>query len=250
MRTIKMRTIRLSVFTSVLLILTGFNMRAQDASEILQKLDKVLYSAKDQQNNITIILIDKSGDESKREAAVIQKGNDKRLFRFTSPASQAGIAFLSLPKDVMYLYMPAYGKERRIASHVKNQKFAGTDFSYDDMEAKLFSQKYDAEIIEQDNEAYTLKLVPKPGTKTDISKQVMKINKQDFYPITAEYYDRGGKKFKEATYQYEKVGNYWSSKEILMKDLKRNHSTKMIVSDVIYDQGLSDDEFSVRRLKQ
>ena len=158
--------------------------------------------------------------------------------------------FLSLPNDVMYIYMPAYAKERRIASHVKNQKFAGTDFSYDDMEAKFLSLKYDPELIDQDDETYTLKLIPKPGLKTDYSKQLLKVNKQDFYPVTAEYFDKGGNKIKEATYQYEKVGNYWSSKEIYMKDLKKNHSTKMIVSDVIFDQGLSDDEFTVRKLKQ
>ena len=247
-----MKTLKLTVLACALVIMTGTinYVNAQDANEILQKLDEVLYSAKDQQNKVTIILIDKSGDESKREADVIQKGDDMRLFRFTSPASQSGIAFLSLPKDVMYIYMPAFGKERRIASHVKNQKFAGTDFSYDDMEAKLLSSKYDPELIDQDNETFTLKLVPKPGLKTDYSKQVMKINNQDFYPVTAEYYDKGGNKFKEATYQYEKVGNYWSAKEILMKDLKKNHATKMIVSDVIFDQGLSDDEFTVRKLKQ
>ena len=247
-----MKTLKLSILVCALLIMTGTtnHVNAQDANEMLQKLDEVLYSAKDQQNKITIILIDKKGNESKREADVIQKGNDMRLFRFTSPASQEGIAFLSLPKDVMYIYMPAFGKERRIASHVKNQKFAGTDFSYDDMEAKLYSSKYDPEIVGQDDETYTLKLVPKPGTKTDISKQVLKINNKDFYPVSGEYYDKGGNKFKEATYQYEKVGNYWSSKEIYMKDLKKNHSTKMIVSDVIFDQGLSDDEFTVRKLKQ
>ena len=247
-----MKTLKLSVLACAFLMLTGSinYVKAQNANEILQNVDKVLYSAKDQQNKVTIILIDKDGDESTSGADVIQKGNDMRLFRFTSPASQAGIAFLSLQKDVMYIYMPAFGKERRIASHVKNQKFAGTDFSYDDMEAKLFSLKFDPELIAQDDETYTLKLIPKPGLKTDYSKQVMIINKQNFYPEFTEYYDKGNKKSKEATYQFEKVGNYWNTKEIMMKDVKRNHATKMIVSDVVYDQGLSDDEFTVRKLKQ
>jgi outer membrane lipoprotein-sorting protein len=246
-----MKKLLISGLISAIVLFTGlFNVSAQNAIEILQKVDEVLYSAKDQQNKVYIILIDKSGNESKREADVIQKGNDMRLFRFTVPSSQAGIAFLSLPNDIMYLYLPAFGKERRIASHVKNQNFAGTDFSYDDMEAKLFSSKYDPEIIDQNNETYTLKLTPKPGLQTDYIKQLMKVNKQNFYPLANEYYDKGGNKAKEAIYTFEKIGNYWSSKEILMKDLKKNHSTKMIISDVTYDQGLSDDEFTVRKLKQ
>jgi outer membrane lipoprotein-sorting protein len=246
-----MKKLQISGLVSAIVLFTVLvNTSAQNANEVLQKVDEVLYSAKDQQNKVSIILIDKNGKESKREADVIQKGNDMRLFRFTVPSSQAGIEFLSLPNDIMYLYLPAFGKERRIASHVKNQNFAGTDFSYDDMEAKLFSSKYDPEIIDQNSETYTLKLTPKPGLKTDYIKQLMKVNKQNFYPVTNEYYDKGGNKAKEAIYTFEKIGNYWSSKEILMKDLKKNHSTKMIVSDVTYDQGLSDDEFTVRKLKQ
>lgn len=42
-----MRTIKLSVFLSVLFFLTGFNVKVQDANEILQKLDEVLYFAKE-----------------------------------------------------------------------------------------------------------------------------------------------------------------------------------------------------------
>jgi len=128
-----MKKLQISGLVSAIVLFTVLvNTSAQNANEVLQKVDEVLYSAKDQQNKVSIILIDKNGKESKREADVIQKGNDMRLFRFTVPSSQAGIAFLSLPNDIMYLYLPAFGKERRIASHVKNQNFAGTDFSYDD----------------------------------------------------------------------------------------------------------------------
>lgn len=35
-----------------------------------------------------------------------------------------------------------------------------------------------------------------------------------------------------------------------MMDLKKNHKTKMLMFNVKYDQGLSDDEFTVRKLKQ
>ncbi|NCO55606.1 MAG: outer membrane lipoprotein-sorting protein, partial [Bacteroidetes bacterium] len=41
-----------------------------------------------------------------------------------------------------------------------------------------------------------------------------------------------------------------NASEIEMSDLKKNHKTKMQMSDVKYDQGLTDDDFSVRKLKQ
>ena len=85
--------------------------------------------------------------KKKREMSMLQKGSEKRFVKFLSPTAQAGIAFLSLPDDVMYIYLPALKKVRRIASHVKNTKFAGTDFTYEDMEAARYSDKYIPEFI-------------------------------------------------------------------------------------------------------
>ena len=244
-----MKTVKLSVLVSALFLLIGFSANAQDATTILKKMDDVMYSPKDMTGKTTIVLIDKAGKEKTREANVIQKGNDKRIFRFTAPSSQAGIAVLSLPDDIMYLYMPAFGKERRISSSVKSQNFAGTDFSYDDIESVPYSNKYNPKYIETEGDAFVLELTPK-SPKSSYSKLVVKVHKTNYYPITMEYYDKGNKKIKEATYQFEKIGEYWNAKEIKMTNLKKNHITKMLMSDVKYDQGLSDEEFTVRRLKQ
>jgi len=244
-----MKNLKYSLFVTAFLLILGFNANAQDANAILKKMDEVMYSPKDMTGKMKIVLIDKTGKEKIREATMMQKGTDKRLFRFTSPASQSGIATLSLPNDVMYLYMPAFGKERRISTSVKSQKFAGTDFSYDDMEAKPYSEKYTPVFLKTEGDGYVLKLIPK-SPKSQYSKLLIKVHKTAFYPIYMEYYDKGNSRIKVATYQFEKIGNYWNAKEIEMTDLKKNHKTKMIMSDVEYDTGLSDDDFTVRKLKQ
>ncbi len=244
-----MRNLKLSVLISALFLLAGFNINAQDANSILKKMDDVMYSPKDMTGKTKIVLIDKNGKQKTREANIIQKGNDKRIFRFTAPSSQAGIAVLSLPNDVMYLYMPAFGKERRISSSVKSQNFAGTDFSYDDMESKSYSEKYTPKLIKTEGDVYVLELKPK-SPKSAYSKLVVKVHKANYYPTYMEYYDKGNKKIKEAVYQFTKIGKYWNAKEIKMTALKKNHSTRMIMSNVKYDQNLSDDEFTVRKLKQ
>jgi outer membrane lipoprotein-sorting protein len=240
--------IQTAVITAIIVAGSVFSANAQDASTILKKMDNVMYSPKDMTGKNKIILIDKNGKEEIREATVQQKGTDKRMFRFTAPASQAGISILSLPADVMYLYLPAFGKERRIATSAKNQNFAGTDFSYDDMESVLFSVKYTPKLVKTEADVFVLELTPL--NRSDYSKVIVHINKTNFYPELMEYYDKGNTKIKEAKYTFKKIGNYWNASEIEMTDLKKNHKTKMQMSDVKYDTGLTDDDFTVRKLKQ
>ena len=244
-----MKTVKLSVLVSALFLIVGFSANVQDANVILKKMDEVMYSPKDMTGKTQIILIDKAGKKKIREAITIQKGTDKRLFRFTAPASQAGIAILSLPNDVMYLYMPAFGKERRISSSVKSSKFAGTDFAYEDMEAKLFVDKYTAKLLKTEGDLLVVELIP-TSKKSSYSKVIVKLNKTYYYPTYMEFYDKGKKKIKEATYKFEKIGKYWNAKEITMVDLKKKHKTIMKMTNVKYDTGLTDDDFTVRKLKQ
>lgn len=244
-----MKTITKSiVITALISVGYIFSASAQDANTILKKMDNVMYAPKDMIANNKIILIDKNGKQESREAWVKQKGTDKRIMRFTAPASQAGIAVLALPNNVMYLYLPAFGKERRISSSVKNQNFAGTDFSYDDMEPKPFAEKYTPKLLKTEGNVFVVELTPKAGS--DYSKIIVNINKTNYYPEKMEYYNKGNVKVKVATYSFKKVGNYWNATEIEMQDLKKNHKTKMQMSDVKYDNGLSDNEFTVRKLKE
>ena len=244
----KKSKIKSAVLTVLIIAGSLFTANAQDASPILKKMDDVMYSPKDMTGKNKIVLIDKNGKQETREATIQQKGNDKRIFRFTSPASQVGIAVLSLPNDIMYLFLPAFGKERRISTSVKSQNFAGTDFSYDDMEAKPYSEKYTPKLLKTEGNVFVLELTPKG--QSDYSKIIVNVNKTNFYPESMEYYDKGNTKIKEAKYTFKKVGNYWNASEIEMSDLKKNHKTKMQMSDVKYDQGLTDDDFSVRKLKK
>jgi outer membrane lipoprotein-sorting protein len=117
------------------------------------------------------------------------------------------------------------------------------------MEAKPYSEKYTPKILETEGDVYVLELTPL-SPKSSYSKLIVKINKENFYPTLMEYYDKGKKKIKEASYKFKKIEPYWNAEEIFMTDLKKNHKTKMLMSDVKYDQGLSDDDFTVRKLKQ
>jgi outer membrane lipoprotein-sorting protein len=243
---------RISINTGLilfLLILAAIpDASSQDPATILENMDKIIFSPKDRQGKISIILTDKSGKEKIREAAMLQKGPDKKLYRYTKPESQAGIATLSLPNDVMWLYMPAFAKPKKISILAESQSFNNTDFSLEDMATTPYSKRYTPELVESDNDSYLLNLVPK-STKSNYSKILVKVSKAYGYAETMEYYDKKGKKFKEQSYHYEKIGQYWNASEIIMRDLEKDHTTKILLSDVKFDQGLSDELFQVDRMK-
>jgi outer membrane lipoprotein-sorting protein len=234
--------------TAVIVTLTAIPAFSQDAVTILKKMDDVMFSPKDMTGKMKVVMTDKNGKTETREAALQQKGNDMRLFRFTSPASQAGIAVLSLPDDVMYLYLPAYGKERRIASSAKNQNFAGTDFSYEDMESKSYSVKYTPGLLKTDATGFIMELIPK--APSDYSKIIVKVSKTDFYPESMEFYDRGNNLVKTAIYTFTRIGKYWNASAVEMTSMKTGRKTSMLMSGIQYDVGLTDDDFTIRKLKQ
>ncbi len=248
-----MRFKKLITITLILMMSWTISVLAQQLSalEIITKMDAVINAPKDQKMSSTMILIDKNGKEKKRETVMYQKGDEKRLVRFLSPADQKGISFLSLPNDVMYLYLPAFHKVRRIASHVKNQSFAGTDFSYDDLSSFKYAKEYNPKLLETTAKFYILELVPKPKVHKDYSKLKFWVRKDNFYPVKIEHYDKSGKLWKVMERRnIEKKVNYWVSLEMEMKDLKKQHSTKSIVEKVEFDTGLSDKIFTKRNLKK
>ena len=244
----------MKVTTSIYALIAGLlffavpEVRSQDAMELLEKMDALMNAPEDRKATVQIILTKKNDREKIREAEMFQKGKDKRLYRYTRPESQAGIATLSLPDDVIWLYLPAFGKPTKISLLAKSQAFTGTDFSYEDMDPKPYSVRFTPTLIETTEETYILELKP-DYEKSDYSKLTVTLDKAHFYPHKMEYFDKKGEKVKVADYQYTKKDNYWFAKEVTMSDLKKDHSTQIIMDDVQFDIGLPEDLFSVENLK-
>ncbi|MBO8131713.1 MAG: outer membrane lipoprotein-sorting protein [Candidatus Marinimicrobia bacterium] len=221
----------------------------QKGDEILKKVTKTVSAPKDMKAIITIELIDKNGNKRHRKAEMYTKEDEKRIIRFTEPADQRGIAFLALPGDIQYLYMPAFRKVRRIASHIKNTKFAGTDFTYEDLATSKYDKDFKANILKETDSLFTLELIPKPGVNKSYSKLIMHVRKDIYFPTSIEFYDKNGE-IEKILYnkKIDRHGNYWHAKEMLMDNLKENHKTRMIFDEVTFDTNISDDIFTQRQL--
>jgi outer membrane lipoprotein-sorting protein len=219
---------------------------AQDGADLLKKMDQVIFAPKDKQAKVRIIVENNSKDDKLREAVLMQKGSDKKIYRYTQPESQKGVATLSLPGDIMWLYMPAFEKPKKISLLAKSQAFTGTDFAYEDMPTVPYSERYTPKFLKSDATGNYTELVPK-SDKSNYSKLIAVTDKTNHFPIRMEYYDKSGAKAKEAVYRYSKINGYWNADEVTMTDLKKKSSTKITMSEVKFDQGLSDDLFTVEK---
>ena len=244
-----MNTTKLLILVCLLLTIP-INNYGQDSDSLLISMDELMAAPKDRIATVEMTVTDKNDDSKVREAILKQKGADRKLYRYTKPEKKAGIATLALPDGVMWLYMPSFGKAIKISLLSKSQAFTGTDFSYEDMSGVPYNTRYEPKILQTENEdEYMLELTPR-SNKTRYSRIVLSLNKNHNYPIKMAFFDKDNNYEKLATYKYEKKDSYWYAKEVLMTDLRKKHSTKIVMKDIKFDQGLTNDEFTIETLKQ
>ena len=206
---------------------------------------------------MTMNLIDKKDNTRSRKTKTIRIGEEKMLMWFLSPADVRGVSFLRKSyddsDDDMWIYLPAFGKVRRIASHAKGGNFMGTDFTYEDMgERKIKDYTYNRLKDEKidDKDYYVIEWIPKEGVDTDYSKIVSWMWKDEYQPVIEEFYDKSGEKRKVKKMEVEKKGKYWLPVSMLMEDIKNNHKTELVFEKIEVDTEVKDSVFTTSYMKR
>lgn len=238
-----------TIFINLFFLILTLPMFSQSAASLLRGMDNLMSAPTDKEAEVKMVLTDRSGKEKVREALMKQKGQYHKIYRYTFPEKQVGTATLSLPDDIIWLYMPAFNKAVKVTLLSKSQAFTGTDFSYEDMSGSSFSERFTPKILAStDAKVYQLELMPK-SMKSKYSKIIVYLDKTHLYPIKMEYFDKDKTYFKFAEYSYKKQGKYWYAEKVFMKNIKKEHSTEIQLTKIKFDQGLDDSEFTVENLK-
>lgn len=222
-----------------------------DGEAILQKANKISNSLDDLQFKMTMTTDDGKGNTKVREMMIYQKGN-KRLAKFMKPANEKGMAFLSLDSNNSMVYLPSYKKVRRIASHVRNQTFLGSTFTYEDFSTSDYTEDFTGKLAGEEGNFYIVDLMPKPGSKTAYQKLQMKISKDKFVIHEIRYFSPkdGHVKTETRTEFKNSVGEHYQPHKIEMIIFADKSNTTMTFVDCKYNQNLSDDIFSSRNIKR
>ena len=192
------------------------------------------------------------GKGDKEMAFQLYTAKGKRLVAFSAPGDMKGTRVLVLSRTQMYVWLPAYNKVRRVASHVSDQGFMGTSFSDADMSTSVFSEVYEATLKSEDEATWTLELPRKAGEKSPYAKLEMTVRKDIGLPVEIKYFNDRGQHVKTET-----RGDYHCGQEacipgtLTMVDHSRGElSTTLTQAVESINGGLSEDVFSQRTLQR
>jgi outer membrane lipoprotein-sorting protein len=237
------------VAATVAVLAQGDVARADAAGDgVLAGMDAAMNKAKTLSFDYEIVNKEPGKDERTMAMKVQLKG-EKRLTEFSSPADMKGTKVLILSSTQMYVYLPAFGKVRRIASHTKDQGFLGLAFSQDDMATTAYGSQYGASVASETPAEWKIVLTPKAGQETPYAKIEVTVMKDHKVPSELKYFNAEGKNVKTETRTgYSCEGDVCTPGELKMTDNTKGNWTKLIAKSRKVNAEISDDLFSQRSL--
>ena len=192
------------------------------------------------------------GKTAREMAFEVQNMGEKRLVKFLAPSDIKGTRVLVLSRKQMWVYLPAYKKVRRVASHVKQQGFMGTMYSDEDMSTSHYAVVYDAELLAKDDLTLTLSLSPKPGTKSGYARLEMDLRRDIMLPSQIRFFNDSDQLIKtEHRPEYDCGSDVCTPRIMKMVDHTRGDAwTELSAVERRVNQGISDRVFSVRNLER
>ncbi len=220
-----------------------------DANAILKEIDKRTAAFDDQSYTATMTIIKDGTIKKELTFEMVMKGLEKQFISFTAPGDVAGMKVLMQDAETLYVYMPEFKKARRVAAHVQNQGFLGSQFTYEDMTDIGLARKFDAEVVGREGSETTLELTPKEGIKATYPKIEIVIDAKKGGVTTMRYFDADDKLVRQQDRDdWKKIEGVLLPTEVTMTNLKTGEVTKIELGEVKVNQGVEDDLFSRRML--
>jgi len=182
-------------------------------------------------------------------------GRDKTFIRILSPPKEAGITTLRIENE-MWNYLPKVERTIKIPPSMMFQSWMGSDFNNDDLvkESSIvydYTHKilYEKQIGSHD--VYKIELIPLPEAPVTWGKLLLWVRKSDFVPLREEFYSERGKLIKILEYSDIKqvsdrtIPTTWKMKSVT----KEGHVTIIEVIDIVYNEPVSENIFTLSNLK-
>lgn len=241
---------------------------AQDdltGQQILRKAE-AKHRAKDERGVVEMVLVSASNKKSRRTMETFFKQadgeDDHTLLRFLSPPTIRGTALLTREAtgraDDQWVYLPAFKKAKKIAASGRTNRFAGTDFTFEDLRTEDFSAHTYKRIADQtvkigkeSYDCYVIRAKPKDLDVTGYSKRLIFLEKARLLTVRVKYYDHKKRHQKTMTARgFEKISGLWRFKRSMMEDHLEGSKTLWQFKERKINPGLSESLFTKRNLER
>jgi len=213
--------------------------------------------------NLKMVLVDKTGKESKRDMRVKSlegesDNGDKSLMIFDTPKDQKGVAMLTFThktkSDDQWLYLPALKRVKKISSRNKSGPFVGSEFAFEDIsnqEVEKYKYKYLRDEVVDGMDCFVSERYPE-DKYSGYTKQVAWIDKKEYRVLKVEYYDRKKsllKTLKNTGFQ-QYLDKFWQPDLSVMTNHQTGKATRLEYENYKFKVGLKDKDFSKNSLKR
>lgn len=256
------RLITLFILVLIGTLFVSHSVSAQDATEIMKKSHiAYYYAADDGVAQVTMKLINSKGKERIREFVMLRKdmedGGDQKYYTyFKKPSDVARMTFMVYKSadgnDQRWIYVPSVDLIKPISADDKNSSFVGSDFSYEDVSGRHWSEDNHRLVSESEldgKKAWVIESVPKTEYK-GFARKLSYIDQATYLPLKEEYFDKKDEMVK--VFRADKIETIEDIPTITsrsMEDLKKHQKTIVEFSSIDYNIGIGDDIFTERYLK-
>lgn len=255
----------IKLLLAILLVSALFNsaVRAQeDATELMKKSHLAFYYAGDDGlAEVNMKIVDKRGKEREKVFTMLRKDitdGGKQLYYtyFKKPADVSRLTFMvhkTPGSDARWIYVPSVDLIKPISADDKNSSFVGSDFSYEDVSGRHWSEDNHTIIGDStvnDRAVTMVESIPKDEGYKGFAKKISYIDKENLLPLLERYYDKKGNEIREFTAdKIEDVDGFNTVVQRTMTDLKKDRHTTIEFVNIQYNIGLTEDIFTERYLK-
>ncbi|MDR1240052.1 MAG: outer membrane lipoprotein-sorting protein [Treponema sp.] len=229
--------------------------------DIMKRADE-RYTGDTAQYRLVMTLISGRGAPRVREVSYYFKDygdTEKILMVFNSPRDVAGTGYLSFSyddesrDDDIWLYLPAMKRVRRITGSGKNDRFMGTDFTYEDMGSRSLDKdefSFRGEEALEGDLCWVVEAKPKDG-RDPYGRRLIWVHKDSYMFRAVDYYDRQDRLLKTLRVpEIRQISGIWTAQKMEMTNVQDKHSTVIEMSEIRFNVPLDDNLFAVTSLER
>jgi outer membrane lipoprotein-sorting protein len=185
-------------------------------------------------------------------------GNSKTLVRFTDPAEIRGVTLLSYnhkgDTDRQWLYIPATQRTRSVTPRERSEKFAGTDFTYEDVQERVLDD-FNYRLLSENelidgHKTYKVEAKPLDAGRSQYRYIYYWVGQSVPVVLHAEMYDRDGKLVRELhASALKKVSGIWGARHVEMRSVEGRTRTVLTIDEAKFNQHLDVKRFAPENLE-